>query len=465
MEGGRAAVITRSNKIFATAALLGAWVTVAFADVAAPPAPPSPPPESTGRAFEIPIDGEIELGLAAFVTRVLKEATAGDTVILHINTFGGRVDAAVQIRDALLASKARTVAFIDSRAISAGALISLATDVITMSRGATIGAATPVQLEGGKMAPVEAKVVSYFRKEMKATAEAKGRRGDIAEAMVDAAVEIPGLDGKETTLTLTVAEALKYKIANFQAESLAEVCTHLRIAEPSVIKPGINWAERIARFLSEGTISSLLMSLGMLGILIELWAPGHAVAGVLGVLCLLAFFFGHYVVHLAGWEELLAFAVGAALVIVELIAFPGHGSIAVVGVLMIIGSLVAALLSVKHVPLEISWSLGWVTSALARVFGSLMITTVAMFFVSRALPRTRFGRALILEDAVTGKASAHAPVQVGAEGVAETVLRPAGKARFGELRVDVVSEGGFIERGDRVTVVSTDGGKIVVKRS
>src|SRR5262249_48453886 len=311
------------------------------------------------RTLVVPIDGEIDLGLAPFVERVLADATPADLVILQVNTFGGRIDAAVQIRDALLASKAKTVAFIDARAISAGALISLPADTIVMRHAATIGAATPVQLEGGKMAPVEAKVVSYFRKEMKSTAEAKGRRGDIAEAMVDQSVVIDGLDSKDTTLTLTTTEALKYKIAACEATSLEAVCGKLT-RPPPTMKPGLNWAERLARVLSDSAISSLLMTLGMLGILIELWAPGHALAGTLGVLCLLAFFFGHYVVHLAGLEEMLLFAGGVLLVVVELAFFPGHGAVAVVGGGLILAALLVALLNMKPVPIEVSVSLGWV---------------------------------------------------------------------------------------------------------
>jgi membrane-bound serine protease (ClpP class) len=418
---------------------------------------------SKGKTWVIQIDGEIDLGLAPYVERVLADASADDLVILRINTFGGRIDAAVQIRDALLASKAKTAAFIDARAISAGALISLATDTIVMVHGATIGAATPVQLEGGKMAPVEAKVVSYFRKEMKSTAEAKGRRGDIAEAMVDQSVVIDGLDGKDTTLTLTTTEALKYKIAAFEASSLEEVCTKLN-RPPPTMKPGLNWAERLARVLSDSAISSLLMTLGMLGILIELWAPGHALAGTLGVLCLLAFFFGHYVTHLAGWEEILLFFGGVGLVVVELAFFPGHGAVAVVGVICIIASLVMALLNMKHVPFEVSWELGWVTRALAMVFGSLMLTAIGMIVVSRLLPNTRFGKPLILETAITAKAG-EGDSLVGRHGVTETALRPAGKASIGGKRIDVVTDGGFLDANERVVVAEVDGPRVVVRKA
>src|SRR5918996_736596 len=172
----------------------------------------------TGRTsvvYVAPVEGIIDLGLAPFVQRVLDEAAdaGAAAVILDINTFGGRVDAAVVIRDALLNARVKTVAFINKRAISAGALISLAAETIVIGDGGTIGAATPVQMgqPGGAPQPVEEKTVSYVRKEFRATAEARKRPPLIAEAMVDADVEIPGLIEKGKLLTLTTDEALSIR--------------------------------------------------------------------------------------------------------------------------------------------------------------------------------------------------------------------------------------------------------------
>jgi membrane-bound serine protease (ClpP class) len=439
------------------AVALGLGASTSRAEPAAGEAAPA------GRTIVAPLSGEVDLGVAAFLRRALAEAGPGDLVVLDIDTFGGRIDAAVQIRDALLAARAKTAAFVDRRAISAGALIALATDTIVMAHGATIGAATPVEIEGGKMKPVEAKVVSYFRKEMKATAEAKGRRGDLAEAMVDAAVEIPGVDGKDTTLTLTTAEAVKLKLAAFEATSLADLCERLHRPPPSLVHEGPNWAERLARFLAGSAVSSLLMTLGMLGLMLELWAPGHLVAGVLGVLCLLLFTFGHYVVNLAGWETLLLFGAGAALIVVELVFFPGHGLMVVLGVVLLVLALTESMVDVKHVPLGISWSLGWLPGALTRGFGSLLAALVTLAAVARYLPSSRLGRVLILKDAV-GLPAAAPPSLVGRVGVAETGLRPIGKALVDGRRLEVVSDGEFIEPGAAVEVVEVAGARVVVKR-
>jgi membrane-bound serine protease (ClpP class) len=419
-------------------------------------------PSPVGRTIVAPLSGEVDLGVAAFLRRVIADAGPDDLVVLDIDTFGGRIDAAVQVRDALLGARAKTAAFVHPRAISAGALIAIATDTIVVSGGATIGAATPVQIEGGKMQPVEAKVVSYFRKEMKATAEAKGRRSDLAEAMVDASVEIPGLDGKDTTLTLTTAEALKYKLAAFQADSVEELCRRLHRPPPSVIHAGPNWAERLARFLAGTAVSSLLLTLGMLGIMIELWAPGHAVSGILGLCCLLLFTFGHYVVNLAGWETLIILGAGVTLIAVEIIFFPGHGVMVFLGVLLAVIALTESMVDIKRVPIPVSWSLGWLPQALTRAFGSLLVAGGALAVLTRFLPRSRLGRVLILDDAV-GSAGGEPASLLHRTGVAHTALRPTGKALVDGRRIDVVSEGDFIERGTAIEVVEVAGPRVVVR--
>jgi len=416
----------------------------------------------TGRVVEAKVDGEIDAGLAAYLERVLDGAEAGDGVILRINTFGGRVDAAVRIRDALLRCKGRTLVFVEGRAISAGALISLAADRIYMTTGATIGGATPITLTGGEMKPVEAKVVSYFRKEMKATAEAKGRRGDLAEAMVDPAVEIPGVDGKDTTLTLTAPEALKLKFVDGIAET--EAAALQQAGWPAAhTESGENWAERVARTLSDSGISSLLMTIGMIGILIELWAPGHMLAGGVGAFCLLLFFFGHYVVHLAGMGEIMLFAGGAAAVVLEVVFFPGHGAVAGLGVIAILASLVMAIIGRGGLPLDVAWAMGSITRALTMVSGAVLASAATMFFVARRLPSTRFGRALVLDSAISVSAQPDVDY-TGAIGVTATALRPAGVAELDGRRVDVVSEGGFIEPGVQVRVIRVDGPAVVVAK-
>lgn len=435
---------------------------------ATPPGPrPLPPIPQGGRVLVVKISSTIDLGLAPFVERVLEGLGPQDLLVLDINTLGGRVDAAIVIRDALLHAKARTVCWINPRAISAGALISLACDVIAVSPGATIGAATPVQMGGdGGAKPVEEKVVSYMRKEMRSTAEAKGRNGDIAEAMVDVDVEIPGLDARGKLLTLDGTQALAWGIAELTAADEAALWQGLGIRPATIERPRLSWAERVARFLSDPMISGLLMTLGMLGILIELYSPGHGVALTAGLVCLGVFFFGHHIVKLAGWEEILLFLVGVVLIGVE-VFLPGHILPGIAGVLCVVIALVLALVNMDHVPIGVAWRGGFLPSAIATVFGSILATALVGWGLVKVLPRTSFGRPLILETAISGRATAATAPEleplVGLSAQAATDLRPSGKILVDGRRIEAIMEHGWAARGDRLHIVRADGNRLVVR--
>jgi membrane-bound serine protease (ClpP class) len=416
--------------------------------------------------YVAPIEGIIDLGLAPYVQRVLNEATdaGAAAVILEINTFGGRVDAAVLIRDALLNARVRTVAFVNKRAISAGALISLAAEKIVMADGGTIGAATPVQMgqPGAPAQPVEEKTVSYVRKEFRATAEARKRPPLIAEAMVDADVEIPGLIQKGKLLTLTTEEALKHKIADYRAENIDTVLERLSLAGAEVRKVSPNWAEDLVRFLTNPVVSSLLMTVGLLGIILEIRTPGFGVPGVLGIASLALFFWGHWLVQLAGWEEMLLVGSGLALLVLEVFVIPGFGLAGVLG----IGALLAGL-SLSLVGGGATWE--FVFQAVGRVIISILLALVASLVMLRFLPRLPFGRRLILETGLAaGEGYASAPAGdsnwLGKGGTAVSALRPAGIADIDGERVDVVSDGEFIDSGARIVVTRVDGNRIVVRR-
>jgi membrane-bound serine protease (ClpP class) len=413
-----------------------------------------------------PIDGIIDLGLAPFVQRVLDEATAAGAaaVILEINTFGGRVDAAVLIRDALLTSQVRTVAFVNKRAISAGALISLAAEKIAMADGGTIGAATPVQIgqPGAPAQPVAEKTVSYMRKEFRATAESRNRPPLIAEAMVDADVEIEGLIGKGKLLTLTTTEALAHRVADFRADDLDAVLRQLDLAGARVQRASVNWAEQIVRFLTHPVLGSLLMTIGILGIILELRTPGFGVPGILGITSLGLFFWGHWLVRLAGWEELLLIGIGLALLAAELFLIPGFGIAGILGIAAVLAGLSLSLVGTGATREVILFGVG-------RVALSLLLAILASLVMLRFLPQLPYGRRLVLETTLPTTAGFASSTEdqrgwLGKQGRAASPLRPAGIARFGDERVDVVSEGEFIEPEAPIEVIRVEGNRIVVRQ-
>jgi membrane-bound serine protease (ClpP class) len=426
----------------------------------------SPLGQGAAVVYVAPIEGMIDLGLAPFVERVLREAQEANAaaVVLDINTFGGRVDAAVVIRDALLNATVPTIAFINKRAISAGALISLAAERIAMGEGATIGAATPVQMgePGAAPSPVDEKTVSYVRKEFRATAEARGRPALISEAMVDSDVEIAGLIEKGKLLTLTTSEAMANGVATFEANTLAAVLEHAGLGGAEIRRASPNWAEGLVRLLTSPVLSSLLLSVGMLGIILEVRTPGLGVAGGLGVVSLGLFLGGHWLVELAGWEELLLVGAGLALVGLEIFVIPGFGIAGVLGIAALLAGLSLSLVGAGAVA-------GVVMDAVGRVALSLLVAIVASLVALRFLPRLPVGRRLVLAtglDTLEGYASAppRDASLLGRAGIARSSLRPAGVAEIGGERIDVVSDGEMIEAGMPVIVTRVDGNRVVVRR-
>ena len=194
------------------------------------------------------LKGTINKKLAANFEGVLKEAedTQAEALILEIDTFGGRLDAAVRIKDALIDTRINTIAFINKKAISAGALVSLAARHIVMAPGSTVGAATPVRLTYWEERPASEKVISYFRKEMKSTAEANNYPGNIAEAMVDPDMKIEGVVEKGKLLTLTTKEAIGLKIARHEVKDLEELLRTFHLQAIPLEKRPIPWTEKVA---------------------------------------------------------------------------------------------------------------------------------------------------------------------------------------------------------------------------
>lgn len=416
--------------------------------------------------YVVPIEGVIDLGLAPFVERVLQEAdrAGAAAVILDVNTFGGRVDAAVLIRDALLRARVRTIAFIDPRAISAGALISLAAETIAMAGGGTIGAATPVQMgmPGAPAQPVEEKTVSYVRKEFRATAESRKRPAVFAEAMVDADVEIPGVVEKGKLLTMTTEEALRHKVADLRADDLDRLLASLGWSGADVRRVSENWAERLVRVLTNPIVSSILIAVGVLGVIVEIQTPGFGVPGGVGLASLALFLWGHWLVRLAGWEEVLLIAVGLLLIAVEVFVVPGFGVFGVLGIAALLSGLGLSLVGAGA-----SWDA--VAGALGQVLVALLFAVLVALALLRVFPRSPFGRRLILETGLPAEGGYSSEPQsdhrwLGKRGTAASTLRPAGIAHFDHERLDVVAEGEYIDAGEPIEVLRVEGNRIVVRR-
>ncbi|MHB9027391.1 MAG: NfeD family protein [Candidatus Latescibacterota bacterium] len=408
----------------------------------------------------VPIEGTIDGGLAEFVDRNIREAEEmnAEGIIFRMDTPGGRIDSAVHIKDAILNAKTPTIAFVDKSAISAGALISLAADSIYMSPGSSIGAATAVDLEGKKASE---KVISYMRAQMRSTAEAKGRRPDLAEAMVDEDIAIPGMTEKGKLLTLTYTEALRLGISDATAAGIPEVLSLLGDPDAATVTAEINWAERVVRFLTDPVVASMLMSLAFLGLIIELKTPGFGLGGAIAIISLVLFFGSHYIVNLAGIGELLLLAAGIILVMLEIFIFPGFGFAGLAGIVLVVLGLFFSLIG--NMPRREDF-----TAALHTLGWTFVFTVALGALLIRLLPRSKLFSRISMSMALKpggGYASTDsaASALLGKRGVALSDLHPAGKAEIEGLRIDVVTEGGYIMKGTPVVVSEVYGARVVVK--
>ncbi|MGY8827518.1 MAG: NfeD family protein [Candidatus Latescibacterota bacterium] len=413
---------------------------------------------------DMKLEGMIDPGVSAFVERVLEDAEAAgvDAVVFEIDTFGGRVDAATVIRDAILDSEALTIAFINKRAISAGALISLACDKIVMASAGTMGATTPVDGSGTKASD---KVTSYMRAEMRATAERTGRDVKIAEAMVDERVDIAGFSAEAgRPATLTTEQALNYQMADETAETLDDVLRIYDLGDADIVKIELNWAEHVVRMLTNPVVTSILLAVAMFGLIAEVRTPGWGLGGTLALVALAIFFGSHLVVKLAEWQELALFAVGLGLLIVEAIAIPGFGIVGLVG----IGAMLASIVITQLGDFQL-WSIEEIAAVFARLSASMIGAFVLSLIALRSLPKLAAFNRLVLNSetrASEGYVSSsrdHDDQWLGKEGISITYLRPAGIALVDGERLDVVTDGEFIEAQQPIKIVEARGNRIVVQ--
>jgi len=413
------------------------------------------------KVYVAQIDEEIGISLAPYVSRIITDAekNRADAVIFRINTLGGRVDAATQIKDAILNSKVLTIAYVDKRAISAGALITLSCKKIAMAPGSSMGASTVVNQQGEKQSE---KYQSFMRGEMRSAAERNGRRGDIAEGMVDERIAIPGLDDSTRLITLTAQEAYKYKMADTVVGSMTEVLNSFNLKDAQILEEKSNWAENFVRFLNNPIVSSILIIIGLIGIFMEIKTPGLTFPGVAGAIALMLFFGSSYILQLASMMEILMFIIGVILLLLEIFVIPGFGIVGVTGIVLMVGSLFFSLIS--SLPI---FDFASISGAIVQMTISLLIVIGLFYLLVRFLPKSeRFGHLVLSSATEAGKGFVSNPLYdkyLNCQGIAATTLRPAGIAQINGERVDVVTDGAYIEKGSRIVVTKTEGARVVVK--
>ena len=402
----------------------------------------------TDEVYLVSIKGTIDLGLASYVKRALEEAVLNKAkaVILEIDTFGGRVDAATQIRDKIMSLNIPSTAYVKNRAWSAGALIALSAEYIIMDKGASIGAAEPI--------PSDEKNISALRAEFTSTASSRGRSEDIAAAMVDKDVEINGIIEKNKILTLNAEQALKLKFVDGIYSNIEEVLNFLNLKDAKIVYIYPNWAENISRFITNPVVSPLLLSIGFLGLIIEFWTLGWGIAGSIGIISLSLFFGGHIIVGLAGFETIILFVVGLLLLLAEIFFIPGFGLAGISGIAAILAS--------------IFLTFGNIIQAAYSILIALIVSVIGFFLLIKYVPSTRTWRKFVLSTEQKKELGYIVGTRdlkrlTGEKGVSITPLRPSGIVEVNGKKINVLTRGEYVDSNTKIKIISVEGNKIVVE--
>lgn len=414
---------------------------------------------------------DIKKEIAPPVWRITQKAfkfandTNADIILVHMNTYGGMLDAADSIRTIILQSEIPVYIFIDNNAASAGALISIACDSIYMRPGANIGAATVVNQKGE---PMPDKYQSYMRSMMRSTAEATGRDPDIAQAMVDPRILIPGVVDSVKVLTFTTSEAIKHNFCEGQADNIKELLQLSGIENYEIVEQKLTVTDKFIGFLINPMISGILIMVIIGGIYFELQSPGIGFPSAAAVVAALLYFAPLYVEGLANNWEILIFIVGIILVAVEIFAIPGFGVAGISGLILIVTGLTLSM--VDNMGFDFSdVQLNGLMKAFFIVMISIFLSVISSMYLSKKMfTTTMFGHLALDETQQANNGYTFSDngykSMLGKSGIAHTILRPAGKIEIENEVFDATAITGYIEKGENIKVVKYETAQLFVRK-
>lgn len=392
------------------------------------------------------------------------EAAGVDMILLELNTFGGMVNFADSIRSRVLDSPLKTVVFINHNAASAGALITLAADRIYMSKGSSIGAASVVD-QSGEIMPE--KYQSYMRGLMRATAEAKGRDPRIAEAFVDPEIDLPGIKPPGKILTLTSAEAMDLGLIDGELNSAQEIYAAEGLENASETKHQLTWVDHLIAFLINPAVSGILILVIIGGIYFELQTPGVGFPMVAAIIAAVLFFAPLYMQGLADNWEIALFVIGVILIALEIFVIPGFGVIGILGIVALVCGLAFSMVANDWLDFKVS-APGMLMQSFLLVIASLIGSIVLMVIFGKSMLQSRAFKRLVLQDEQRSDegftSSRRTHDLVGREAVTKTVLRPSGKIEIEGVWYDAVALNGYVDVGEKVTVVKHENYNLFVRK-
>jgi membrane-bound serine protease (ClpP class) len=420
------------------------------------------------KVYVLDLKDEVNYASARYISRGFAAAAeaGADLIILHMDTYGGRVDYADSIRSRILDSKIPTAVFVDRNAASAGALIALACDSIYMAPGSSMGAATVVDGRTGEAAMD--KYQSYWRGMMRATAESKGRNPLIAEKMVDQNLEIANLSPKGQVITFTNQDAIAHGYSEGTKNNLQEVVAAFGMPSAQLIPYNGEPADTVIDFLNHPVVSAILLVCLFAGIFFELKTAGMGKGGVVALIAAFLFFVPHYINGLAESWEVAVFILGCILVALELFAIPGFGVAGITGILLVVVGVTAALLENNGVSLEYV-TLPDVLRALAKVLILLASAILVVVWAAKLLVSSKVAHPFV-DQSTQDKSAGYTALRsdllelVGLEAEAVTDLRPVGHIYINGKQYDAEANEGYIGKGQRVIVERVKSLSLIVKK-
>lgn len=403
--------------------------------------------ENEGDVYVIPIKGDITRASYNFLRDSLDKIVNNSTkaIIFEIDTYGGLISEAEKIKNLIIGLEVPTITFVNNKAESAGVLISIAGEKLVMAESSTIGSA--------ETSPDTEKVLSMWRSFLRDVAQLRGRNPQIVEAMADKDIHIEGLSERGKLLNLTSREALEYGICDLISNDYDEILSHFNISYTSIVEVEESLELKAAKFLSGSFISTLLLTLGFVGLVVELFTPGFGIGGTISIISFGLFFAGNILAGNSQWTSLAVFVTGLILLVIEAI-IPGFGLPGISGIILVVLGAILAMASV--------------TQALMSVSVAIIITTlITLLLIKRGSKSPIFDKIIldIQHKEEEGYVSAKPKDEyLGKEGIAVTELRPSGIIEIDGRRLDALSSGNFIQKNTRVKVIKVEGSKIIVRR-
>ncbi len=456
--------------------------------------------EKKHKVYVIPVSGTVEPGMAAYVKRALEDIKdeTDAVIVFKMDTFGGRVDAALDIVDTVSSiPKGKTIAYVEKRAISAGALIALSSNLLFMKDNTIIGDCAPIinTQEGQKMAGE--KVQTVLRAKFRALAKRNNYPVKLSESMVSLDMEIYKIvmDGKTQfidkkawddftdaekekisfkktivakgeLLTMDDAEAFDLKFSTKSVKSIKEALSFAGYESVDIVTMEESWSESFVRFLQPFLPVMVLMGIGAL--YTEIKAPGFGLPGVAGIILLGLVFFNQYLVGLADYTELLILLIGVLLLGVEMFVLSGFGIAGAVGLLIIASGLVLSFQGFVMPDPALPWEKALLMKNLALVSGCFLFALlISLFLIRFVLPNiSKIIKGPYLEADLKNSHVGDAAVlslKAGDTGVTHTFLRPSGKVMINNKRVNAIARGEFIAQGESIIIDKIDQNRVIVR--